>query len=344
MIPIPLLLSTFLGAAPATPPAPPPAARASPQVVTFEGTCDASGAVELGAGRFLVGDDENNVLRVYDGRTGGRPLQTFDVSAALGVTARKAQAPETDIEAATALPPLSFWLTSHGRKSTGKPDPNRVRFFATRLSEDGTHLEVEGKPYTRLLEDLLAAPQLSAYGLAGAAERAPKLEGGFNLEGMTVMEDGKSFLIGFRNPRPQGKALAVTLLNPVAMMKGEPAKLGPAVLLDLDGQGIRSMSRWRGRYLIIGGSASGNEGSRLFTWNGQDEKPAVVKGADFTGLNPEAFVSYEDRDDILVLSDDGTRLIDGTECKRLKDPAARRFRGVWVPLADSPAAGDKARP
>ena len=327
-----LLLSSVLGASPATPPAHSPSPAR--QVVTFEGTCDASGAVELGSGLFLLGDDENNVLRVYDGHKGGGPLQTFDVSAALGVPSGKKQTPETDIEAATSISPLAFWLTSHGRKSSGKPDANRFRFFATRPSEDGKSIQLEGKPYTRLLDDLLAAPQLKGYGLAAAAERAPKQDGGFNLEGMTVMEDGKSFLIGFRNPRPEGKALAVTLLNPEEMVKGEPAKLGPAVLLDLGGQGIRSMSRWRGRYLIIGGSPSGNEGSRLFVWNGKAEKPTPVEGADFTGLNPEAFVSYESEDQILVLSDDGTQVLDGTECKRLKDPARKRFRGVWVPLPD----------
>jgi len=330
-----LLLTTVLGATPAATPAPPPPAPARP-VVTFEGTCDASGAVELGGGRFLLGDDENNVLRVYDGHRGGGPLQTVDVSAALGLPPGKKQTPETDIEAATAIPPLAFWLTSHGRKSSGKPDANRFRFFATRTSEDGQHVQLEGKPYTRLLDDLLAAPQLQAYGLAAAAERAPKQDGGFNLEGMTVREDGKSFLIGFRNPRPEGKALAVTLLNPAEMVKGEPAKLGPAVLLDLGGQGIRSMSRWRSRYLIIGGSPSGNEGSRLFVWDGKADKPTVVEGADFTGLNPEAFVSYEDEERILILSDDGTQVLDGTECKRLKDSARKRFRGVWVSPLDKP--------
>ncbi len=332
MLALTLLLSAALGATPVEPAAPPDPAR---PLVTFEGTCDASGAVELSDGRFLVGDDENNVLRVYDSHQGGRPVRTFDLSPALGLPpGKKQQSPETDIEAATAIPPLAFWLTSHGRRSSGQADANRLRFFATRQAADGQALQLEGKPYTRLLDDLLAAPRLQAYGLAEAAGRAPKQEGGFNLEGMTVREDGKSFLIGFRNPRPENKALAVTLLNPVEMVNGEPAKLGPVVLLDLGGQGIRSMTRWRGRYLIIGGSPSGNEGSRLFVWDGTAEKPTPVEGADFTGLNPEAFVSYENEDKILVLSDDGTHKIDGVECKRLKDPTRKRFRGVWGSPSD----------
>lgn len=326
-----LLLTTLLGTPPE--PAPPPARK----LVTFEGTCDASGAVELAGGLFLVGDDENNVLRVYDGATGGPPLKTFDLSPALGLGPGRKQAPETDIEAATPLPPLSFWMTSHGRRSSGKQDANRFRFFATRTSEDGRDVRLEGKPYTRLLEDLLATPQLAAFGLAKASERAPKAQGGLNVEGMTVMADGTSFLIGFRNPRPQNKALAITLLNPLELIQGQPARLGPALLLDLGGQGIRSMSRWRGRYLIIGGSASGTEGSRLFLWSGDaGQAPQPVSHADFSGLNPEAFVSYEDQNEILVLSDDGTHPIDGVECKRLKDAARKRFRGVWIDPLEKP--------
>src|SRR5687768_3371800 len=36
----------------------------TPRVVTFQGTCDASGAVELDDRTLVVADDENNVLRV----------------------------------------------------------------------------------------------------------------------------------------------------------------------------------------------------------------------------------------------------------------------------------------
>ncbi len=311
--------------------APPPQKQ---KVVTFEGACDASGSVVLDSWSFIVGDDEDNVLRVYDGRTGGAPIKTLDVSPALELPAGRKRAPETDIEAATGVSPLSFWLTSHGRKSSGKLDASRFRFFATRSSADGTEMQLEGKPYTRLLDDLLAAPQLTAFDLASAATRAPKDEGGLNIEGMTVMEDGKTFLLGFRNPLPQGKALTVTLLNPTELLKGKRARLGPARLLDLGGLGIRSISWWRGRYLFIGGPSSGDGGSRLFTWDGKSERPTLVEGIDFTGFNPEAFVTPEDKEEILVLSDDGNQLLDGTECKRLKEPARKRFRGVWVRLPE----------
>ncbi|QRK09444.1 DUF3616 domain-containing protein [Archangium violaceum] len=322
------LVSTLLGAAPADRA---PSAATLSKVVTFEGMCDASGAVVSGGFSFTVADDEDNIIRVYDGKAGGRPVKTTDMSPSLLLPEGKKRAPETDIEAATEIPPLAFWLTSHGRKSSGKVDANRFRFFATRSRPDGT-TQLEGKPYTRLLEDLLAAPQLEAFELATASTRAPKEEGGLNIEGMTAMEDGKSILIGFRSPLHRGKAITVTLLNPLELPQGKPARLGPARLLDFGGLGIRAISWWRGQYLFIGGTTSSGGTSRLFTWDGKSEKPSVVEGVDFTDLNPEAFVTFEDKEEILVLSDDGTRLMDGVECKRLKEPEKKRFRGVWLRL------------
>jgi hypothetical protein len=50
------------------------------------------------------------------------------------------------------------------------------------------------------------------------------------------------------------------------------------------------------------------------------------------GLGPEGFFSHEQRDEIMVLSDDGTRLVDGIPCKRLVDPTRKGFRGLWLQL------------
>ncbi|MDY7229808.1 DUF3616 domain-containing protein [Hyalangium rubrum] len=302
--------------------------------LVFEGGCDASGAVALEGGRFIVGDDEDNILRVYDGRRGGKPLYSVDLSPHLELPAKK-RPPEVDIEAATELGALDFWLSSHGRNSSGKEQPSRFRLFATTPPKEGTPLQFAGRPYTQLLEDLLADPRLGSLGLAEASKLAPKEQGGLNIEGMTAMPDGNSLLIGFRNPRPQGKALAIPVLNPKEIIEqGQAARFGPPTLLDLQGLGIRSLSWWRGRYLIIAGAVASEASSRLFTWRGGDDAPVPVSAADFTGLNPEAFVSPEDQEEILVLSDDGTALLDGVECKRLKDPSLKRFRGVWMRLPE----------
>jgi hypothetical protein len=298
--------------------------------VVFEGMCDASGAVAVGGGQFVVGDDEDNILRVYDARRGGGPVRSVDLSPDLELPIKK-KAPEADIEAATGLDSLSFWLTSHGRNSAGKKQPSRLRFFATQETDAGP--ELVGRPYTHLLDDLLADPRLAPFSLAEAEALPPKSPGGLNIEGMTAMADGSSLLIGFRSPVPRGKALVVPVLNPKELLQeGARARLGEPRLLDLGGLGIRSLSWWRGRYLIISGGTAGEATSRLFTWRGGDDAPVPVNDVDLTGLNPEAFFTPEQADEILLLSDDGSVPFDGVECKRLKDPARKRFRGVWVRL------------
>jgi hypothetical protein len=306
----------------------PRAAAAGPQrLVVFEGACDASGAVTLGGSRILVADDEDNVLRVYDARRGGAPLASADVSAGLALPAGK-RAPEADIEAATRVGSLALWLTSHGNRKSGKRDPSRFRFFATTRPRDGAPALV-GRPYDSLAEDLLAAPQLAALGLEEALRRAPDA-GGVNIEGMTAAPDGASVVLGFRSPTPGGRALVVPLLNPTEVIRGARGRFGAPVLLDLGGLGIRAISWWRGRYLLVAGGLAGEARSRLFTWSGREEDPPAAAAIDLEGLNPEAFASDPGADEVLLLSDDGAVPVDGTECKRLKDPARKRFRGVWV--------------
>ena len=50
----------------------------------FHGMCDASAAVAIGPDRFIVADDEDNLLRIYS-RNGGQPLVECDVSGFLGL-------------------------------------------------------------------------------------------------------------------------------------------------------------------------------------------------------------------------------------------------------------------
>jgi hypothetical protein len=102
------------------------------------------------------------------------------------------------------------------------------------------------------------------------------------------------------------------------------------MLLDLGGQGVRSLSWWRGSYLIVAGDFASGGVSQLYAWDGR--KAPVRIDLDLSGLNPEGFFSPEDRDEIMLLSDDGSVLVDGVECKELDDPARRSFRGRWVRL------------
>ena len=310
-------------------PAGAPSTAGGNRTVEFTGMCDASGAVIVGKSRFVVADDEDNVLRVYDVERGGGPLASIDLSPVLDLPAKK-KPPETDLEAATRIGPHALWLTSHGRNSKGKRQPSRLRFFATTVPEDGTPLQLEGKAYGDLLEDLLSAPELATFGLREAEGRAPKEPGGLNIEGMTARPDGKSVIIGFRNPIPRGRALVVPVLNPLDVLQGQRAQVGAPVLLDLQGRGVRGISFWRGRYLIVGGGIADEKPSALFTWDGKSERARKVAVPALTGFNPEGFVSYPDRSEVLLLSDDGSRPVGGTPCKDLTNSATKSFRGLWV--------------
>jgi hypothetical protein len=311
--------------------APAPALEAPTALVTFRGMCDASGAVPLGSSLFAVAADEDNVLRVYDAAHGGGPLYAVDVSPALDLPSGR-RTPEADIEAATRLGDYALWITSHGLSSRGQRQLGRYRFFATSAPAAGAGLAPVGRVYEKLLDDMQAAPQLARFRLDRARNLPPRAEGGLNIEGMTRRGDDDSVLIGFRNPRPQGKALLVPLLNPLRVVWGEPARFGQPVLLELGGLGIRALLLWHDRYLIAAGSADNAHVSRLFLWNGKDAPRAL--GTDLRDLNPEAFVSFPTEKRVLVLSDDGTREVGGKHCKHLTDPAQQSFRGLWVDVPE----------
>lgn len=292
--------------------------------------CDASGAVPLDEHTFLVADDEDNVLRVYDATQGGEPLVAVDLSDALQLPRKKNKgAPEIDIEAATRVGSLAYFVTSHGRNSSGKPKPERLRFFATTASANGKP-ELVGKPYDALLKDLLAEPRLAGFGLAAAAELAPKAPGGLNIEGMTARREGGVWL-GFRNPLPAGRALLVPLLNPEQLIEGQAARFGEPLTLDLGGLGVRALSSAGGKYLIAAGPFDSGPAARLFTWRGGDAA-APVSGVDVSGYNPEGFFSHGASARVLMLSDDGSVRIGDKECKKLTSPEEKQFRGLWVAI------------
>jgi len=340
-----LALYLVLGAAgcrPCAPSQPIPAVNGARREVIFHGMCDASGAVALSPRMFAVADDEDNALRVYDPDRGGAPLGSVDVSdgldlrrASAGKKKKKKQkpkkkAPETDIEAATRLGDHAFWITSHARSSSGKLKDARLRFFATNVPQRGIEMEVVGQPYETLITDLIADPRFTRFELARAAELGPKTPGGLNIEGMTEREQGGVF-IGFRNPIPNGQALIVPLLNPDQVILGAPPQFGDPLALDLGGLGVRSLSWWRGRYLIIAGHYDSGAPSRLYVWDGR-RAPRHVAAFSFDRFNPEGFFSPEEREEILLLSDDGGRAIGSEDCKQLEDSADKRFRGVWLKL------------
>lgn len=307
--------------------------------VVFTGMCDASGAVPLSGELFAVADDEDNALRVYHAETGGKPLAVYDLSPSLGLKPKPRKnpgkppkaPPELDIEGATRYRGLAYWITSHGRASSGKYKAERLNFFATTLGDQQHPLRVTGAIYENLIADLAADPRMRPFGLAAAAERAPKEAGGLNIEGLTERRAGGVW-IGFRNPLPDNKALIVALLNPDGVIQGKAAEFGDPQLLDLGGRGIRALSWWQGRYLIAAGPYAGDDAPpALYSWDGAGA-PEPVPLPNRALVNPEAFFTPETREEIMVFNDMGAHDIDGVECKKLKNPEDKYFTGVWLSL------------
>lgn len=103
------------------------AGGSSAATTTYRGMCDASAAVGLPGDRFVVANDEDNVLRIYKR---GVP----DVQATVLLSDFLASTEEVDIEGAARIGDRIYWITSHGQNKNGKDRPSRLRLFATQIS------------------------------------------------------------------------------------------------------------------------------------------------------------------------------------------------------------------
>jgi hypothetical protein len=301
------------------------------------GICDASGVVALGHNAFAVADDELNRLLIYNLHTSGPPESSLELSNFLklykknGSTKKKSPnvTKEADLEGAARVDDVIYWISSHGRNRKGKRVTARMQFFATKINRDGSKpvLLPFGSPYTRLLQDIVAAPQHQSFSLEAAAILPPKAHGGLNIEAMADMPNGH-LLIGFRSPTISGKSLIIELENPGGVIDGESASFGRPRLIELNA-GIRAMASEGGRYMIIGNEQDAKAGqSSLFLWDGESTEIEKVESLTFADFNPEAITAFPDKKggQILLLSDDGMTDVDGSTCKRLSDPRQRHFR------------------
>lgn len=302
------------------------AAQAVGTVETYRGSCDASAAVALGSDRFVVANDENNMLGFYR-RGVPQPDGSLSLSDFLGAQSGD----EVDIEGAAAIGERVYWIASHSRNSKGKRKPARLRLFATDIrAGDPATLSAAGRPYQDLLRDLTENPGLQHLNLAAAAKLAAEADGGLNIEGLAATPDGR-LLIGFRNPLQSGRALVVPLDNPAQVVAGERARLGTPIELDLQGRGIRSFERRGMEYLLVAGPTADEGTFSLYRWSGVAGEPATELKTELGSLRPEALFSVPDTDHIQLLSDDGGVMVAGRECKSL--PASeQRFRSLTAPV------------
>ena len=301
------------------------------------GICDASGVVAIGHDAFAVADDELNRLLVYNLHTSGPEESSLELSNFLNLynknDSTKSKLPnvtqEADLEGAARVGDVIYWISSHGRNRKGKRVEARMQFFATKIHSDGTKpvLVPVGSPYTRLLQDIVAAPQHQSFPLEAAATLPPKAHGGLNIEAIADMPNGH-LLIGFRSPTILGKSLIIELENPAGIIAGEAASFGSPRLIELDG-GIRAMASEGEQYMIIGNEQDAEAGqSSLFLWDGESTEIEKIESLTFAEFNPEAIAAFPDKKggQILLLSDDGTKDVDGSACKTISDPSQRSFR------------------
>lgn len=286
--------------------------------IDFLGCCDASAAVALDDHRFVVADDESSILRMYDWNAPGMPLQTFSLKEGLN---QKDGKTEADIEAAARLGDVIFWITSHANNRVGKNRPDRNRIFATTVRTNAGKFSIEflGKPYGQLEEDLAQSPQLAAFGFKDDSKKSPKNIEGLDIEGLCATPEG-TLLLGFRNPRPQGKALVVPLLNPFEVIQGQArALLGVPMQLDLEGMSIRDLFFRNGSVYILAGSWKSGHDRRIYRWDGRGSSVELVTLKTLDQYHSEALFAFphQPSDVFAVLSDDGSRKTNGIECKNM---------------------------
>ena len=355
-----------------------PSQSAQGESVKYSGISDASAAVAIGSDLFIVADDEKNVLQVYSTERDGPPLQSLPWDLPLGIEPDDGH-PEVDIEGATMLDGRVYWISSHGRNKKGKWRANRHRLFAMTIAmSDGKVTATPfGVPCRTLITQMVSDPIVQGFGLekalsAGEKEvkdLAPKEEG-LNIEGLCAAADGQSLLIGFRNPRPGGRALLVPLKNPADVLSeaaapefGRPTELDLRIrrgeeIIELGIRSIEYSTRHKA-YLIVAGPHDGEKIFGIFSWSGKPVDRAELLREATTAVNriaasdpkapfnPEALVVYAASETVQLLSDDGTvkvRVESPDECepgefkdgwcegKYLLDPAQKTFRSLWVPV------------
>lgn len=337
------------------------------------GSSDGSTAIAVDANYMFVGDDENQVLRLYRRGRSGLPLAQFDMTPFLQLPDVEAgMAREVDIEASTRVGNRIFWMGSHSHANIGETRTNRTRIFATDLSGMGaaSTLTYVGR-YDYLKLDLINWDNQNAhgkgtnyYGLeASDAEGVPPKApdgSGFSIEGLAMMPgspDGA--YVAFRAPivpaANRNYALIVPVLNfaTLAVSGGPPGSsvFGAPIELDLYGRGIRSLEGNPTGYLMLAGPAAAGTGPyphdfRLYTWTGNPADQPQQRTADPSGLNPEGIIElppapWGSNSPVAMVSDNGTTLFYGDDipAKRLPIANFRKCRSDVVALgvAEKPA-------
>jgi hypothetical protein len=263
------------------------AAVANPTTTRYHTmAADGSTAIDVGNGYMLVGDDENNTLRLYKDNVSGPPVKTWNFDAQMG------NPEEIDIEASARRGNTIYWTGSMGNSKKGKLKPFRSTLFTTQISGEGANTELSfGGYYTGLRQDLIEWDERNGnrFGFAaGAAEgHVPKEIGGFNVEGLEFAPGGgPTAYIGFRAPltpaQTGGKAILVPVSNFAELVTTghnttQHATFGiEPITMNLGGLAVREIRKNAdGEYLILAGSWAASGTQALYTWDGVAADPPI---------------------------------------------------------------------
>jgi hypothetical protein len=126
---------------------------------------------------FVSASDEDYILRVYDRTVPGMPSATFDLAAFLEPGNPDE---EPDIEGAAAVGDRIYWVTSHGRNTDREEQESRQRFFATTfgVTDRDVRIDPVGRPYKRLIQDLICTPELDGFDRDVNGKRCQKAKQG----------------------------------------------------------------------------------------------------------------------------------------------------------------------
>ncbi len=331
------------------------------------GASDGSTAFAINSEWMLMGDDENQVIRLYSRSNSGPAVKVFDLNPFLDLTDfyDDGRPKEVDIEGSTVVGNRIFWTGSHSHAGDAEVRTNRARIFATDIALAGTNttLAFVGH-YDFLKHDLLAWDTAGAHGLGAdyyglVASSEPGIDpkspdgSGFNIEGLVMApNDTNTAFLCFRAPlvppgaRTRALIVPVTNFTTLAISGAAPgaARFGTPIELDLGGRGVRSIEGSGTNFLLVTGPPGPASNAppldfKLFTWTGSPADTPRQLAADLTGLNPEGIVAppplpWTANSQVQILSDNGVTVYygDDIEAKHLTVREYKKCRTDWVTL------------
>jgi hypothetical protein len=312
------------------------------------GMSDASDGIPLDDTYFLTGDDELNVLNVYNRAASGLPAKSYNYTPYLNLP--NPQKPEVDLEASAksiAYANRIYWTGSMSNSGDNFVNtPNRDRIFATNVTGTGATTSISVVGYAVLRDKLIAWGDAHGYDFTSSAADGinPKLINGFDIEGMVMGPDGTTMYMGMRAPlvpmTNRTKAVIAPILNFETWFNngtqtGDPT-FGAPIELDLGGRGIRDIIRLsNGSYIISAGDPAADDShSALFKWNGKASMAPVQVISDGDGaLNMEGIMEVHTNGQLNltkleVINDGGSTILytDLAEAKQLSVHNHRKFK------------------